>query len=312
MLGYTENELDIYFHEYLCEGADFHKCSVNDLQKKLKIWYDGFKFSYADLTVFNPISVGKFFNENYEFRNYWYSTATPVMLINQAKKQRLSVGDIAGAVFTELSYNSFDLSHILDDDMNSQMLIQLLYQTGYLTLGEKLDNPLTNTYRLRYPNYEVQISFEMELTSIYSGKGIFELNNTVVSIQQAAFAGDAEKMIQILKSLFASIPYDIQLCYEKYYQSLLFLVFQISGMDVIAEDRTNIGRIDASLIVGDYIYIIECKLNKTAVEAMNQIEDKDYAEKFRIAQNSGKKIIKVAINFSSDKNIRNIDDYLIS
>ena len=116
----------------------------------------------------------------------------------------------------------------------------------------------------------------MELASIYSGKGIFELNNTVVSIQQAAFAGNAERMIQVLKSLFASIPYDIQLNYEKYYQSLLFLVFQISGMDVSAEDRTNVGRIDASLIVGDYIYVIECKLNKSAGEAMHQIEKKLY------------------------------------
>ena len=79
-----------------------------------------------------------------------------------------------------------------------------------------------------------------------------------------------------------------------------------------AEDRTNVGRIDASLIVGDYIYVIECKLNKSAGEAMHQIEEKNYIEKFRTVQNKGKKIIKVAINFSSDRDIKNIDEYLIS
>ena len=309
LVGYTQEELDEYFREYIDEASRHHNCSIDELREKLAFWYDGFRFTFDTLTVYNPVSVGRFFNENYEFRNYWFATATPVMLINQAKKQQLSVENIREAIFTELSYSSFDISALSEKETNVQLLIQLLFQTGYLTFGEKIDNPLTDAYHLVYPNYEVQVSFEMELTAIYAGQGVQEVNNIVVSVQNAAITGNAERMIELLKALFAGIPYGIQLKYEKYYQSMLFLVFKMCGMDIEAEDMTNIGRIDASLKAGDYIYVIECKIDKEAAEAMDQIDDKRYAEKFELYKN--KKIIKIGINFSTKEDCRNIKDYCI-
>ena len=90
---------------------------------------------------------------------------------------------------------------------------------------------------------------------------------------------------------------------------MLFLVFKMCGMDIDAEDMTNIGRIDASLKAGDYIYVIECKIDKEAAEAMDQIDDKRYAEKFELYKK--KKIIKIGINFSTKEDCRNIKDYCI-
>ena len=113
-----------------------------------------------------------------------------------------------------------------------------------------------------------------------------------------------------LKGIFAGIPYDIQLGYEKYYQSLLYLTFRMCGMTINAESTTNIGRIDAELVSGKIIYVIECKIDKTAKEAMDQINLKKYCEKFFIKKEDGFKIYKLGMNFSTDKNIRNIDDYL--
>ena len=91
----------------------------------------------------------------------------------------------------------------------------------------------------------------------------------------------------------------------------MFLVFKMCGMQVTPEDVTNIGRIDATMKIGDYIYIIECKLHKNAEEAIKQIDDNKYAEKYLPEMKNRKKIGCIGINFSYDPKIRNIDDYLV-
>ena len=49
---------------------------------------------------------------------------------------------------------------------------------------------------------------------------------------------------------------------------------------------------------GEWIYVIELKLNKTAEAAMQQIHDKNYPLKFR---NRGKKIMLIGANLDSEK-----------
>lgn len=312
LAGYTQEELLQYFADYISDGAQKRGIKEEKLISELARWYDGFRFTSSSVKMYNPVSIGQFFYNNCEFRNYWYATATPVMLINQAKKQKLSVEAIAGAAFSEISYNSFDITALSGDDINTQMLIQLLFQTGYLTIGELIEGPLLPTYRLVYPNLEVRSSFEMELASIYSGQGVQEVNSYVIGIQQASISGNVAEMMNILKNLIAGIPYDIQLKYEKYYQSLMFLIFRICGMDVEAEKSTNIGRIDAVMRSGDYIYIIECKINKDAANAVNQIDVNKYSEPYKESLKEGKKLIGVGINFSYDDNVRNISDYKVT
>ena len=105
------------------------------------------------------------------------------------------------------------------------------------------------------------------------------------------------------------MPYGIQMRNEKYYQSILYLTFKMCGMDISAESMTNIGRVDATLEAGDNIYVIECKIDKTAQEAMNQIEEKRYSEQYLMEKRNGYKIISIGMNFSSSE--KNIDDYIV-
>ena len=198
-----------------------------------------------------------------------------------------------------------------ENDVDAQTIIQLLLQTGYLTIAERDENNSLHAYKLVYPNKEVQLSFETDLTAVYTGKSITEINTVASNLQKAAYEGRADQIVDILKTIFAGIPYAIQLKYEKYYQSLLYLMFKMCGMDVSAESMTNIGRIDAILEAGKNIYVIECKIDKTAKEAMQQIDDKKYTEQYYDKIKSGYHMIKVGMNFSSDKNVRNIDEYLV-
>ena len=72
-----------------------------------------------------------------------------------------------------------------------------------------------------------------------------------------------------------------------------------SGLELIAEDVTNRGRIDLTVKVDNNIYIIEFKVGKQ--DALQQIKTKNYAQKYL---NENKDIYLVGINFDEeDKNI---------
>ena len=308
-VGYTNSELQDNFEEHICQASEKNGCTNREMIDKLALWYDGFKFSFNGEKVYNPVSVGRFFSDNYEFRNYWYATATPVILVNFAKKQKISVESISDAVVTDISFNSFDIMSLCENDVDSQTITQLLLQTGYLTIGDRDEKNNILAYRLKYPNKEVQLSFETDLATVYIGKSISEINTFASALQKSAYVGDVEDIINILKSVFASVPYGIQMRNEKYYQSILYLTFKMCGMDISAESMTNIGRVDATLEAGDNIYVIECKIDKTAQEAMNQIEEKRYSEQYLMEKRNGYKIISIGMNFSSSE--KNIDDYIV-
>ena len=74
---------------------------------------------------------------------------------------------------------------------------------------------------------------------------------------------------------------------------------------MIPESRTNKGRIDFVVEFAHEVYVAEVKLDKSAQEAMDQIREKGYAERYRA---SGKRITLLGLNFSSKR--REIDGFL--
>ena len=56
----------------------------------------------------------------------------------------------------------------------------------------------------------------------------------------------------------------------------------------------------------DFIYVMELKLNKSAQEAIDRINSKEYAMPFR---REGCKLFKIGMNFSSQS--RTIDSWII-
>lgn len=72
------------------------------------------------------------------------------------------------------------------------------------------------------------------------------------------------------------------------------------------EVRTPRGRVDMVLKSKTNVYIEELKLNQSAEAAMNQIDLKQYPERFALYTLPR---VKVAVNFSSDK--KTITDWKI-
>ncbi len=116
-----------------------------------------------------------------------------------------------------------------------------------------------------------------------------------------------DRFYSTLTTLFASIPYSNYTNnkiyeYEGYYASVIYAYLASLGVEIIAEDITNLGRIDITIKIGDFIYIIEFKVGDG--DALRQIIERAYSQKY---ESEAKEIILIGINF--DKELRNISKF---
>ena len=109
-----------------------------------------------------------------------------------------------------------------------------------------------------------------------------------------------------LQSFLSACPYELEPQQERHFQSVMYILTALCGYHVEIESHTNKGRMDMTVKTKDYIYIFEFKFNKSAEEALAQINEKGYAERF---MNDGRQIVKVGVNFSTA--CRNIDRWVV-
>ena len=130
----------------------------------------------------------------------------------------------------------------------------------------------------------------------------FEIQKFVNEVE----TGDYNSFFRRLQSFFADTTYEIIREQELHYENVLFIVFKLVGFYTKVEYHTNEGRIDLVLQTDKFIYIMEFKLNGTAEEALQQINDKRYALPFEA---DGRKLFKIGINFS--EKTRNIEKWVV-
>ena len=116
-----------------------------------------------------------------------------------------------------------------------------------------------------------------------------------------------DEFFRVLGVFFANIPYNLHLKYEAYYQTIFYLVLKQVGLKVGVEKQTNRGRIDTVVELERKIIIFEFKLDGNAEEALKQIKEKGYAERYRL---SGKEIILVGVNF--DTKVRGVEAWKVA
>ena len=78
----------------------------------------------------------------------------------------------------------------------------------------------------------------------------------------------------------------------------------LTNYDILVEQHTAKGRIDITMETADTIYVMELKFNKSAEEALAQIEAKHYADAFK---KSGKKMVKIGLNFSVKDEVNGLE-----
>ena len=259
--GYTQLDLDTTFAPYL-EGVDM---------EKVKRWYNGYNF-LGD-SVYNPFDILLFIKNHFEFDNYWFETGTPSFLVELIKKNSYFIPRFEGLCVNKSLLNSFDIQNL--------NLETILFQSGYLTIKRQLPLDMGFGYELGFPNMEVRISFNdyilQSMTTVSENEPIRR------SLFALLMSGDVASLEPAIKRLFASIAYnnytnnDIAR-YEGFYASVLYAYFSSMMLGIIAEDASNMGRVDLTLVVGGRTFLFEFKV--TDGEPLEQIRKMKYYEKY--------------------------------
>jgi hypothetical protein len=257
--GYTQNELELYFKDYL-----------QDLNlDEIKEWYNGYYFLQD--TLYNPFDILLYLDSK-KFNNYWYETGNTEFLFKLLKNKNYKLPYLTKAYYTNEILNKFDLEYI--------NLEALMFQTGYLTIKEiqKIDSE--EAYILNYPNKEVRQSFNRELLFYIT----HEYQTDITSkLKIAIIQENIQEIKNQIDIFFNSISYNI-LKNEYVYQAAIYGLIYSTGFNIIIEDNTSKGRIDLTIIVNNSIvYIIEFKViqkDKEKGKAIKQILQKEYYNKY--------------------------------
>lgn len=101
-----------------------------------------------------------------------------------------------------------------------------------------------------------------------------------------------------MQSYLASISNRLANKNERDFQTVFYLIFNLMGAYIRVEEDSAIGRADAVLHMPDTIYVMELKFDKSAEEALLQIDDKGYLIPYNT---EGKRLVKVGINYDSTR-----------
>jgi predicted DNA-binding WGR domain protein len=128
-------------------------------------------------------------------------------------------------------------------------------------------------------------------------------------LKQAFEQNNLNAVKAIINTLFADLPYALfetdRKTSERFYHSLIHLLFKYLGVYIESEVHTSFGRADSVVQTSTDIYIFEFKHNDRAENALAQIIDKKYADKYRMQH---KTIHGIGVNFNFET--RSIDGWL--
>ena len=284
--------LDIELHEF----AETQGLSYDKLCTKLKEYYDGYHFTHNSIGIYNPFSLLNAFKYK-EFGSYWFETGTPTYLVKLLKKHHYDL--------ERMAHEETDAQVLNSIDSESTNPIPVIYQSGYLTI--KGYDERFGIYRLGFPNREVEEGFIRFLLPFYANVNKVESPFEAQKFVREVETGDYDSFFHRLQSFFADTTYEVIREQELHYENVLFIVFKLVGFYTKVEYHTNNGRVDLILQTDKFIYIMEFKLNGTAEEALQQINNKRYALPFEA---DGRKLFKIGINFS--EKTRNIEKWVVA
>ena len=295
--GITKEELLTQMSEDIDMLAEAQGMTREETIAKLKENYDGYHFSPASPDVFNPYSLLNCFDDK-NFGAYWFSSGTPTYLINMLRKFKVLPAKIGRSLARSSAFDA--------PTENLKTITPLLYQSGYITI--KGYDKMSQLFTLDLPNKEIKVGLFESLLPYYL-EGMYAEEGDVAIAQMSVLIrqGDMDGALRLLQEFLSTVPYCNNTNYEGHYQQVLFIIFTLLTHFVVdVEVHTPNGRVDVVMETEDTLYLIELKLNKSAQSAMQQINLKQYGQRFA---RCGKPIVKVGVNFDAKKG--NIEDWII-
>ena len=299
IVGYTQQELEDNFGEWIDIAGDKLSMDREELLAKIRQYYDGFSFD-GTTSVYNPFSILNFFKKS-KFRNYWYVSGSPSFLLRYLQGHRLQNPD---------KYEEITVPENFSDkrEIESASVESFLFQAGYLTIKKWVRNEIT----LGYPNEEVRSSLaDMYLDDVYRVEGYLTLGN---DIWRALEEDDFEGLVKSFNLAISGVPYEdfgdvgnsddpAGECpgrrREYWYRTMFVMLLRGAGVIYYAEVHTCKGRPDVVVEFKDKVTVIEFKLARDSSEVdlkrregLGQIKSRDYVSAF---EGSGRKVTSLVL-----------------
>ena len=275
LLGITEQELHTVFADSIRELAEGYGYTEEETKARLKQRYDGYHFSERMIDVYNPFSILNAFAK-LSIKDYWFASGTPtyaVRLLGKSQEDMMS--------FTQRK-------HYLDEFLNykadSAKPLPMIFQAGYLTI-KGFDRDF-ETYQLDFPNNEVKQGLITLLANDYLQQD-GTMQSAVINIVRALRDADLDQVRKLFTAFLAETPYSMRPKKETelYFHYTFYLLMRlISCYTVYTEKQLSEGRADCIVETGGYVFIFEFKLDGTADEALQQIQDRGYAKSYEATQ----------------------------
>ena len=242
-----------------------------------------------------PVSLG-YALETGRLANYWEATGRSTMIVNRIKAADCIPADLNGMAVTRTQLDVCDAE--------TMPLPALLYQGGYLTISEVIDE---NTFRLGIPNSEIANSLAEGYVASLLNMGITDWTEQLADARDGLIEKGVETLLRKnLKTVFAAVPHEWRIGDEKGAKRYFLLFMKLIGADIVGERQSARGRADAVLQDKGGIYVFEFKYGKTAREALELARGKDYAGPWL---DGTLPIFYVGVNYDPAK--RGIDDPLV-
>lgn len=283
--GITEKEMLENFRSGIEMLAAKRKIGYEEVCKLLKTTYDGYHFSVEGSDIYNPWSLLNAMAES-RLGDFWNATGAATVIAEALYDADVDI---------EKTLNSrWSINRLAGLDLRNADPTALLYQTGYLTIGDY--DFESDTVRLKVPNNEVKEGLFNDLLKFYVKTRRRSAEGVVFDVIDAIRQGKPDVMMKNLDAYFSSVPYDLKIEDENNFQNALYILLTLIGVATQAESHTSDGRIDLLIETPRYVYIIELKYDATPLQALHQIEEKQYARKFT---GDSRKIFKIGVSFSS-------------
>ena len=312
--GFTQQETDEMLSFY---GMDDKKAEVAE-------WYNGYIFGETE--IYNPWSLLKYIESEGIALPYWVNTSDNKLVGDvlenignddaETLKDFISGGTITQSIDTNIIYPELEY--------NGEAAYSLLLQSGYLKSIGKTISEGNILCTLKIPNREVQHIYLKEIVNRFLRTDKPRAVNAANSFSTAMLTHNAAEMQKTLQKLLLSTCSYFDLTEEKDYQNFMLglLAASIYGYDIKGNREAGHGRADimmkpkinaenAKKLPGIIIEIkhheatdkeqadprlLERTLEKSAAEALEQIEKMSYIEELKSAGCS--QIFKFGTSFS--------------
>ena len=291
LCGITQDEIDRYFPQPIADMAADYRCTPGEMKQRLKQQYDGYHFSKRLTDVYNPFSLLNALDSR-SVDDYWFRSGTPTYLIRLLAHFNENINELTGKYYRPEEF--------VDYKADVERPLPMIFQSGYLTI--KNYDFQFNTFLLDFPNNEVKNGFLTMLATSYL-KPQEEMGTWIRSVVMTLQEGNTDRLRTLFTSFLASIPYTMrrkegEAERERYFQYTFYLIMRlVSVYTVYVEKAQSQGRVDCVVETPQYVYIFEFKLDGTAAEALQQIEDRGYAREYAA---DARQLYRVGVGFSSE------------